>query len=321
MSSNKIEPEIDNKVDQAEEKVAEEKVQVRGVKAVLDQALQSYEKLPMLEIVFEKFITQLATSLRNLTSEAVDVEISEFNSLRFGSFFSSLKTSFSIAVFKAVEWENLGLLILENELIFSLVDLLLGGKKNIASQGKTTTSRVLTSIEQGLAKQIVEVILSDLSTSFDAVSPTSFVFERLESNPNFATISRPGDAIIVLKLKIVIDKKIEKIELVIPYKTIEPVKEQMQQVFLGDKFGSDAAWEELLLSALYQVDVPIEAVIINKPSTLEEVAGLRIGDTIIMDQKQDDDVLVRFGQVTIYRGQIGKIDNKIAVSLKSLIQD
>jgi flagellar motor switch protein FliM len=79
----------------------------------------------MLEIMFEKFITQLSTSLRNLTSESVDITISDFSSLRFGSYFDSLTAPSSIAVFKAVEWENLGLLILENDMIFSFVDLLL----------------------------------------------------------------------------------------------------------------------------------------------------------------------------------------------------
>ena len=39
-----------------------------GIKAVLEKSLQSYDKLPMLEIIFEKFIRQLSTSLRNLTS-------------------------------------------------------------------------------------------------------------------------------------------------------------------------------------------------------------------------------------------------------------
>ena len=113
-------------------KKAEEKdsSDLKGIKAVIEQSLQSYEKLPMLEIIFEKFIRQLSTSLRNLTSEPVDVTIADFSSLRFGSYFDSLENPSSIVVYKAVEWENLGLLILENNMIFSFVDILLGGKKN-----------------------------------------------------------------------------------------------------------------------------------------------------------------------------------------------
>lgn len=297
-----------------------ESADLKGIKAVLEQSLQSYDKLPMLEIIFEKFIRQLSTSLRNLTSEPVDVTIADFSSLRFGNYFDNLKTPSSIVVFKAVEWENLGLLILENNMIFSFVDILLGGKKNTLQSNSNDPERILTSIEQGLARQISEIILMELSHAFDQISPTTFSFERLENNPNFVTISRPGDAVIVLKLKIEIDEQVKNIELLIPYKTIEPVKEQMQQVFLGDKFGIDQEWERLLSETVHDIDLPIEAVISNRISTVEEIAKLKIGDTFVMDHAKDKDIVVRSGPIPLFTGKIGKVDNKIAINLKNLFE-
>ena len=290
-----------------------------GIKAVMEQSLQSYDKLPMLEIIFEKFVRQLSTALRNLTSEAVDVTILEFNSLRFGNYFSTLKNPFSIAIFRAIEWENFGLMILENKMIFSFVDLLLGGKKNATQATDQEAERVLTSIEQGLARQIAEIVLNELSQSFDQISPTTFSFERLESNPNFVTISRPGDAVIVLKLKIEIDEQVKNMDLMIPYKTIEPIKEQMQQVFLGDKFGNDQEWERMMLSSMSDVKLPIEAVITDRISTIEEISKLKIGDTIVMDHSKDKDILVRSGPIELFTGKIGKVDNKVAINLKRII--
>ncbi len=291
-----------------------------GIKAVLEQSLQSYDRLPMLEIIFEKFIRQLSTALRNLTSEPVDVTIADFSSLRFGGYFESLKTPSTIVVFKAVEWENLGLLILENNMIFSFVDLLLGGKKNTMQSESSDPERILTSIERGLAKQVAELILMELSQAFDQISPTTFNLERLESNPNFATISRPGDAVIVLRLKIEIDEQVKNLELLIPYKTIEPVKEQMQQVFLGDKFGTDHEWERLLSDSMHNVDLPIEAVITNKTSTLGEISKLKIGDTILMDHPKDKDITIRTGPIPLFSGKIGKVENKVAINVKNLFE-
>ena len=311
----------ENKVESQPDKRKTASGNTSGIKAVLDQAMQSYERLPMLEIVFEKFIRQLATAFRNLTSETVEVEITEFSSLRFGTYFKTIHSPSTITVFKAIEWENFGLLVLDSNLVFSFVDILLGGKKNIVQNSKHDMARVLTSIEQGIAKQISEAVLNELSTAFEPVSPSTFAFERLENNPNFATICRLGDAIILLKLKIDIDGKADFIDLVIPYKTIEPIKDQLQQVFLGDKFGSDAAWEETMLNTIYNVDLPIEAVIINKPAALFEVVNLKIGDTIIMDQKHDEDVVVRSGNIALFKGHIGKVDDKVAVSLKTFIEE
>ena len=290
-----------------------------GIKAVLERSLQSYDKLPMLEIIFEKFVRQLSTALRNLTSEAVNISILEFNSLRFGNYFGTLTNNFSIAIFRAVEWENFGLIILENKMIFSFVDLLLGGKKNTIHITDQENDKVLTSIEQGIARQFTEIVLNELSQAFDQISPTTFNFERLESNPNFVTISRPGDAIIVLKLSIEIDEQIKTMDIMIPYKTIEPIKEQMQQVFLGDKFGNDQEWESMLISSINDVKLPIEAVITNKISTIKEISNLKIGDTIIMEHSKDKDITVRSGPIPLFTGKIGKVENKVAINLRKII--
>jgi flagellar motor switch protein FliM len=288
-----------------------------GIKAMLDKALESYDKLPMLEIVFERFSRLLTTSLRNLTSETVEIKTNSFSSLRFSSYYDAIKPPISIVVFKVIEWENLGLLVIDSSLVFSLVDLLFGGKKN--AMPVRIEERSHTYIEQGLIKQIAEVILSELSSSFDPMSPATCVFERLESNPNFAAISRPGDAVIVLKMHIDLDNRGGAVDLIIPYATLEPIKDLLQQVFLGEKFGNDAEWEDRLINKVYSVELPLEAVIINKPTTIEYVANLKLGSTIILDQKQTDDVIIRCTDIPLFKGQLGKMDDRVSVNITTTI--
>src|SRR5215475_13745569 len=40
-----------------------------GIRAIIDSAMVSYERLPMLEIVFDRLVRLMTTSLRNFTSE------------------------------------------------------------------------------------------------------------------------------------------------------------------------------------------------------------------------------------------------------------
>ncbi len=289
-----------------------------GLKAVLDKALESYEKLPMLEIVFERLVRLLTTALRNLTSETVDITIQNYSSLRFASYYSTIKPPCSIIVFKVIEWENLGLVVIDSSLIYTMVDLLFGGKKN--HRDMKTEGRSHTYIEQALIKQISEVMLSELSASFDSVSPATCVFERLESNPNFAAITRPGDAIILLKLYVDLDGRGGTIDFMIPYATIEPIKNLLQQVFIGERFGSDAGWEELMLERVYAIDIPLEAVIIDKARPLSEVVKLKVGDTILTSIKQEEDIFVRSEGVSLFKGQIGKINEKVAINITQQVK-
>src|SRR5215471_9600406 len=44
-----------------------------GIRAIIDSAMVSYERLPMLEIVFDRLVRLMTTSLRNFTSDNVEV--------------------------------------------------------------------------------------------------------------------------------------------------------------------------------------------------------------------------------------------------------
>src|ERR1700761_9024747 len=51
-----------------------------GVRAIINSALVSYERLPMLEIVFDRLVRLMTTSLRNFTSDNVEVSLDSITS-------------------------------------------------------------------------------------------------------------------------------------------------------------------------------------------------------------------------------------------------
>jgi flagellar motor switch protein FliM len=292
----------------------------KGIKAVLDQALQSYEKLPMLEVVFERLVRLLTTSLRNLTSENVDLEIASFNSMRYGDYIDKLQQPSLIGIFKANEWENYGITKLNANLVFSLVDLLFGGKKNTADQQRTE-SREYTLIEQSLMRQFSEVVLNELSVAFDPITTASFSFERIETNPNFVSISRPGDAIILLTLNVYMEERGGTIDLILPYNTLEPVKDKLTQMFMGEKFGADAEWKDNLTTRLHDLDFEISAVIEGESIKMSELSKLKVGNTIILTPETEENVIMRCGGVDIMQGNVGKINDKLAFENKRVLID
>ena len=57
-----------------------------GIRAIINSALVSYERLPMLEIVFDRLVRYMTTSLRNFTSDNVEVSLDSISSKRMGIF-------------------------------------------------------------------------------------------------------------------------------------------------------------------------------------------------------------------------------------------
>ncbi|HEX2536725.1 MAG TPA: flagellar motor switch protein FliM, partial [Pseudolabrys sp.] len=46
-----------------------------GIRSIIDSAMVSYERLPMLEIIFDRLVRLMTTSLRNFTSDNVEVSL------------------------------------------------------------------------------------------------------------------------------------------------------------------------------------------------------------------------------------------------------
>ena len=72
-----------------------------GIRAIVNSALVSYERLPMLEIVFDRLVRLMTTSLRNFTSDNVEVSLDNITSIRFGDYLNSIPLPAILAVFKA----------------------------------------------------------------------------------------------------------------------------------------------------------------------------------------------------------------------------
>ena len=53
-----------------------------GIRAIVNSALVSYERLPMLEVVFDCLVRLMSTSLRNFTSDNVEVSLDTITSIR-----------------------------------------------------------------------------------------------------------------------------------------------------------------------------------------------------------------------------------------------
>jgi flagellar motor switch protein FliM len=282
-----------------------------GIRAIIDSAMVSYERLPMLEIIFDRLVRLMTTSLRNFTSDNVEVSLDRITSVRFGDYLNSIPLPAILGVFKAEEWENFGLITVNSSLIYSIIDVLLGGRR-----GQTAIrieGRPYTTIETNLVKRMIEVVLADAELAFKPLSPVKFNIDRLETNPRFAAISRPANAAILVRLRIDMEDRGGSIELLLPYATIEPIRDVLLQMFMGEKFGRDATWEGHLATELGQAEIAVDAVLYEARLPLKQMMKLKVGDTLMLELKSDALVIVRCGDVTLTEGRMGRVGDRVAV--------
>src|SRR5664280_228230 len=282
-----------------------------GIRAIIDSAMVSYERLPMLEIVFDRLVRLMTTSLRNFTSDNVEVSLDRITSVRFGDYMNSIPLPAVLSVFKAEEWENFGLATVDSSLIYSMIDVLLGGRRGQTSL--RIEGRPYTTIETNLVKRLVEVVLADAEQAFRPLSPVKFTIDRLETNPRFAAISRPANAAILVRLHIDMEDRGGNIELLLPYATIEPIRSVLLQMFMGEKFGRDPIWEGHFATEVAQAEISVDAVLYEADIPLKQLMKLKIGDTLPLEMSADALVTVRCGNVTLTEGRMGRVGDRVAI--------
>jgi flagellar motor switch protein FliM len=282
-----------------------------GIRAIIDSAMVSYERLPMLEIVFDRLVRLLTTSLRNFTSDNVEVSLDRITSVRFGDYMNSIPLPAVLSVFKAEEWENFGLATVDSSLIYSMIDVLLGGRRGAAAL--RIEGRPYTTIETNLVKRMIEVVLADTEQAFRPLSPVTLTIDRLETNPRFAAISRPAHAAILVRLRVDMEDRGGNIELLLPYATIEPIRNVLLQMFMGEKFGRDPIWESHLATEIARAEIAVEALLYESHIPLRQLMDLKVGDTLPLGLRPDAPVTVRCGRITLTEGRMGRVGDRVAI--------
>ncbi|MEQ8377334.1 flagellar motor switch protein FliM [Parvibaculum sp.] len=285
-----------------------------GIDAIVNSALVSYERLPMLEIVFDRLVRLMTVSLRNFTSDNVEVSLDNVSSIRFGDYLNSIPLPAILAVFRAKQWDNYGMFTVDSNLIYSIVDVLLGGRRGTAAM--RIEGRPYTTIELNLVQRMIEVVLQDVQAAFEPLSPVTLELDRMETNPRFAAIARPANAAILVKLRVDMEDRGGRIEMMLPYATLEPIRELLLQMFMGEKFGRDSIWESHLATELWSTKVPLEAVLDEQQLTLRDVMQFEAGQTLMLNNGPDGTIDLRCGGIPLGKGRMGRVGNHVAVRVE-----
>jgi flagellar motor switch protein FliM len=287
---------------------------VAGLKAVIESKVINQERLPMLEVVFERMVRTFSTSLRNLTSDAIEINVDQLTSVRFGEFMNNVPLPAMIGVFQIPEWENYGIATVESGLIYAVVDALLGGRGNSTPR---IEGRNFTTIELTLVGRMLTLALSDLVAAFTPLAQISMTLDRIETNPRFAAIAGPTNLTAVATFRIDMDGRGGALSILLPFATLEPVRSKLLQRFMGEKQGRANIWRDHLAQEIIQTTVSVDVLMAERMIPLREAKAFSVGQHISLGASPDGPVTLSCGGVPLAHGHVGQKGTRIAVRLDS----
>ncbi|NQY81941.1 MAG: FliM/FliN family flagellar motor switch protein, partial [Alphaproteobacteria bacterium] len=155
-----------------------------------------------------------------------------------------------------------------------------------------------------------------LSSAFEPISKVTFTYNRLETNPRFATIARQSNASVVARFVVDMEGRGGRLTLLFPYATLEPIRELLLQQFMGEKFGRDSIWEGHMANKLWETEIDLKVILDEIFTPVGNVVRWKKGSFLPLLAQQGDQVNVCSGDVSLFYGDIGQKDGKISVKMQ-----
>lgn len=284
-----------------------------GADALLDAGPPPFERLKLLEPVVERLAETLPRAFSGLAGGAVQLRLDAVASVKLGEYLDNLTLPSLLAVWRADAWNGSGLVTLDGALAAALLEALMGGGNGAAPL--RIERRPYTPIERAVVERVSGAVLGELAAAFRPVAPVEFRLERLESDPRLAAVAPLASPAAVLRFAVAALGRGGKLEIVLPYSTLEPVAELLNRDHLGTR-RRERGWESALAGEMGAAELTIEAVLDRLGVKLRDVLGWKIGTRVMLNATPESAVEINSGGVKLLKGRLGRRGDRLAVRVE-----
>ena len=278
----------------------------------------SKDQLRAIQMIHEAFARQLTTVMSTLIRSMVSAEVASVDQLAYEEFVNSLVQPTVIGTLEMYPFNGNALIEMNPNLVFAIIDRLLGGKGDFSGK-----ARELTDIEKTVTERVLMRMLELLEESWSTVVDVRFRFESMESNPFFVQICPPRDMVLLVIMKLKVGEVEGMVSLCIPYFLMEPIIDKLssQQWFVSTSRKSDDSVRENLVRSLDRVKIPMAIELGHTILSLADVYNLEAGDVIRLDEAMGSEMDVRVGNYVRFKARPGTVDGRLAAEVSRVLTE
>lgn len=260
-------------------------------------------RMPVLEIVNDRFARLCTNALANTMRKRVDINPISIDMSKFGDFMRSLPVPTSISIFKMDPLRGNAILVVDSRLVFALVENFFGGA---GSQPKVE-GRDFTPIEQAIVDKVVKIALANMEESWKPVHEVHIELVRSEVNPQFAAIVPPSDVVIVVTFEVELENAIGSLICCLPYATMEPIRSKLHASFQSERLEVDHVWISRFKERLMETPVEMVVRMGHSKITGRQLMKLAKGDILLLDTDEGDLLEAEVEGVKKFHGIPGRV--------------
>src|SRR3989339_757612 len=259
-------------------------------------------RMPTFDVINERLSREVRATLSSLLQTNVDVSANPFDTLKFSEFVRSLPVPTSLHVFRMEPLRGHGLIVLESQLVYNLIDTFFGGE----ALGKARVEgREFTNIEEVMIKKAVVAVLKNIEASWAPIEPVKTTLIRSEMNPQFTAIVLPTDLVLVTRFEIELEQSAGNLVVCYPYSMIEPMRNKLSSGVQAEVEEIDTNWRRMIREVILESEVVLRIELGKTEVTGERLIYMQKGDIIQLDNDACDPLICSVDGLVKLKGDAG----------------
>ncbi|MCY4524374.1 MAG: flagellar motor switch protein FliM [Halobacteriovoraceae bacterium] len=259
-------------------------------------------RMPILEIIYERFIRLFRVSLSNSLRKISSMSLISSDILKFGEFINTLPIPSCMCILRFNELRGPALLVFESKLAYAIIDSYFGGTDRPFTN---VEGKEFTQIELSFMKKVMDMAINDLEEAWSPVHRVEAQYLRTEINPQFVGVVPPSDVVVATTLEIEFESALGTMMIVIPYSTIEPIKKKLSSSFQTDNEMVDSIWVQAMNTHIQDIKADLVVKLGETEVTIGALLNLQVGDVIMLGQESSGEVKVEIEGSEKMKGIIG----------------
>jgi flagellar motor switch protein FliM len=296
--------EIDALINQLSEKGSEQEREVsidRRVKSFdfrFNKRLDKFgtNQLQTLRTLHENFTRLLNNSLSVYLRTRVEASIISIEQIGYGDFIASIGNPSILAIYSMDPLPGSGIVQVDLNLVFSIIDRLLGGPGWFPNK-----LRDLTDIERTLMQRFVARMLNSYREAWNYLLTLSLKIEALDSNPQFIPRIIPLDQIVAyVSMELKVGDMAGVMNFCLPYLVLQSISQQLMDFQWSPSFVASRGVTEADMAQLARnverADVDVEVELGRTVVSLRDLVALRLGDVVVFDKLTHEPLSARVNE-------------------------
>jgi flagellar motor switch protein FliM len=306
LSQDEVDSLLDG-LDSGEVETVKDKAKPEKIDGIIAYDFTSQDKvvrarMPTFDVINERLSREVRATLSSLLQTNVDVSANPFDTLKFSEFVRSLPVPTSLHVFRMEPLRGHGLIVLESQLVYNLIDTFFGGE----ALGKARVEgREFTNIEEVMIKKAVVAVLKNIEASWAPIEPVKTTLIRSEMNPQFTAIVLPTDLVLVTRFEIELEQSAGNLVVCYPYSMIEPMRNKLSSGVQAEVEEIDTNWRKMIREVILESEVVLRIELGKTEITGERLIYMQKGDIIQLDNDACDPLICYVDGLVKLKGYAG----------------